>query len=169
MCILFFWPILIVIAITDLSEHKIPNKLLMLLFFLQSVALVTNAADGFLNFLLGAVVLFSASLLLYVVGAMSPGDVKLLGTVGFIVGFEALLPVMFWILMSAGLISLLYLAYNLSFLGITNPLVIISELKLYTRTNDASADTNPWRYGTKLTMPFAPAVVIGLAMYSYFH
>lgn len=116
----------------------------------------------------GGGVLFSIGFALYVVRAMSAGDVKLLGTVGFVVGLQYSLEALLFILCSAGIVAVFYLLYNLSFLGVSNPLVAISEPKLFLGSNYEGANNNNTRYQNRLTMPFAPAVAIGLAMFFYF-
>ncbi|WP_261823659.1 prepilin peptidase [Vibrio neonatus] len=165
---IFFWSLLFLIAIVDLKENKIPNVLLILLFTFQVLTLYTTQIS-ILNFILGGVVLFSGAFALFYIRAMSPGDVKLLGVVGFCVGFDSLGTCVFWIILASGLVGGLFVLYNFSFLGINNPMILINEPKLYTRVNSNVGNTNPWRYGDKLTMPFAPSVMIGLALFYYFN
>ncbi|GEM80155.1 hypothetical protein VSU01S_24000 [Vibrio superstes NBRC 103154] len=113
--------------------------------------------------------MFAASMCLFFVKAMSPGDVKLLGAIGFCVGLDNLVGSSTWIILSSGLIGVVFMIYNFSFLGINNPMKLINEPKLFTRINQGGKDTNPWRYGDKLTMPFAPSVTVGLALFYYFN
>ncbi|GEA51101.1 hypothetical protein VIN01S_19050 [Vibrio inusitatus NBRC 102082] len=113
--------------------------------------------------------MFAISLILFFLKVMSPGDVKLLGVVGFCVGFDNLLGTTIWIIFSSGLMGIIFMSYNFSFLGISNPIALINEPKLYTRINKNSKNVNPWRYGEKLTMPFAPSVTVGLALFYYFN
>ena len=90
---------------------------------------------------------------------MSAGDVKLLGVIGMIFGASSIVDVGYYILMASGLIGTMYL-----FLFKVNNL----------QYQGCSLSVNPLnkqihaRYKEKITMPFAPSVVIGLAMYSYF-
>lgn len=113
-------------------------------------------------------VVFALGFLLYLIKAMSAGDVKLLGVVGYVIGLHYVPQAMFYVLISAGLIASYYLFYNLSFLGLSNPLLVLSEPKLLTGSNYNGANNNVLRYQNRLTMPFAPAVAIGLAMFFYF-
>ncbi|WP_459680714.1 A24 family peptidase [Vibrio comitans] len=163
-----FWCLLILISISDIKNHKIPNLLLLLLFAFQILQIV-NLGYSFLGFLAGGLVMFVASFILYMLRVMSPGDVKLLGVVGFCVGFDNILGSTIWIILSSGLVGITFMAYNFSFLGISNPLLLMTELKLFVRTNTQDRHLNPWRYGEKLTMPFAPSVTIGLALFYYFN
>lgn len=155
------------IALYDLTENKIPNKLLLV--WLGMHCLHLNIVDGsFFSAVCGGVLLFVGGLVLYVARAMSAGDVKLLGVVGFVIGLQHVPQAMFFILISAGLIASYYLFYNLSHLGISNPLLAISEPKLLLGSNYQGGNNNISRYQNRLTMPFAPAVAIGLAMFFYF-
>ena len=151
------WVILLLISFYDLSENRIPNKLLVLLlicgFFygFQEVGLKEQA--------LGLLLYFSSGLILYFIKVMSAGDVKLLGVIGMIFGASSIVDVGYYILMASGLIGTMYL-----FLFKVNTIEF----------QGCSLSVNPLnkqihaRYKEKITMPFAPSVVIGLAMYSYF-
>ena len=151
------WAILLLISFYDLSENRIPNKLLVLLlifgFFygFQEVGLKEQA--------LGLLLYFSSGLILYFIKVMSAGDVKLLGVIGMIFGASSIVDVGYYILMASGLIGTMYL-----FLFKVNNL----------QYQGCSLSVNPLnkqihaRYKEKITMPFAPSVVTGLAMYSYF-
>jgi prepilin peptidase CpaA len=90
---------------------------------------------------------------------MSAGDVKLLGVIGLIFGASSIVDVGYYILMSCGFIGTMYL-----FLYKVNSLQFQGcSLSINPVNNQVHA-----RYKEKITMPFAPSVVIGLAMYSYF-
>ncbi|WP_040891059.1 prepilin peptidase [Vibrio ezurae] len=165
---MIFWSLLFLISINDLKDHKIPNVFLLVLVFYQSLNIYVLQLSLF-DFILGGITIFLISLILFFLKVMSPGDVKLLGTVGFCVGIENLWGCTVWIFIASGLIGILFTVYNFSFLGIKNPLLLINEPKLYTRINTNAQNSNPWRYGDKLTMPFAPSVMVGLALFYYFN
>ncbi|MFA0676820.1 prepilin peptidase, partial [Vibrio sp. 10N.222.51.A6] len=95
----------------------------------------------------------------------------LLGVIGLYVGWGNLLDISYYILIAAGIIATFYLLYNSAnseSLTVRNyfeeKLMLVSGMS--TRTKNVS--TVHSRYSNKVTMPFAPSVVIGLAMYSYF-
>lgn len=155
------------IALSDLVENKIPNNLLLVWLGVHSLHL--HAVDGsFVSAICGGLLLFLGGFALYVIKAMSPGDVKLLGVIGFVIGVQHVPEAVFFILMSAGLIAGYYLLYNFSCLGISNPLMAITEPRLLLGSNYIGGNNNTFRYRNRLTMPFAPAVAIGLAMFFYF-
>ncbi|PMM11517.1 hypothetical protein BCT61_06560 [Vibrio breoganii] len=159
---------LAVIAVSDISENKIPNKVLVCWLGVQTVVIISSHI-GFLNSLLGAVFLFSVSLLFYIIKAMSAGDVKLLGVLGYAIGWNLSLSFLFWLIISSGMIALFYLARNLSLLGISNPFYFFTDPRMFTKNNDISSNSNISRYNQKLTMPFAPCVAVGLALAQYFN
>jgi prepilin peptidase CpaA len=145
------------ISFHDLSENKIPNNLLIILA-------IVGVPFGFFDVgvkeqLFGFVLYFSGGLFLYYIRVMSAGDVKLLGVIGLIFGASSILDVGYYILMSCGFVGTMYL-----FLYKVNSLQFQGcSLSLNPINNQIHA-----RYKEKITMPFAPSVVIGLAMYSYF-
>ncbi|CDT18261.1 hypothetical protein VCR4J2_260170 [Vibrio coralliirubri] len=170
---LVFWVLLVVVSVFDVKENRIPNKVLilfMLLYFI--IAINSGLTWGSLGTsLVGAAVFFSSGLLLYFLRAMSAGDVKFLGVIGLYVGWGNLLDITYYIIISAGMIAVFYLLYNransesLTVKGyFEEKLMLVSGMSTSTKT----VSTVHSRYSNKVTMPFAPSVVIGLAMYSYF-
>lgn len=151
------WVLLLLISFYDLSENRIPNKLLVLLIIFGFIHGFREV--GIREQALGLLLYFFSGLMLYFVKVMSAGDVKLLGVVGLIFGASNIVDVGYYILMASGLIGTMYLflfkVNNLEFQG--------CSLSINPLNKQIHA-----RYKEKITMPFAPSVVIGLAMYSYF-
>ncbi|WP_188011812.1 ABC transporter permease [Vibrio vulnificus] len=101
---------------------------------------------------------------------MSPGDVKLLGVVGVVIGWDAMGAVAYWVTLSAGLVALFFMMlhyaqypdslqklvgrYSFQAMSGQVPLLSVYPSEVVVQG--------------KLTMPFAPAVVIGLALFHYF-
>ncbi|NAZ91287.1 A24 family peptidase [Vibrio toranzoniae] len=170
---LVFWALLIIVSVYDVDKHRIPNKVLIL-FLLLYLFLMLN--DGFsfyelVHSLTGAVVLFSLGLILYFLRAMSAGDVKFLGVIGLYVGWGSLLDVTYYILIASGVIGAFYLLYNRANNSEITVRRYLEEKLMFVsgispNVNNESVVHS--RYSNKVTMPFAPSVVIGLAMYSYF-
>jgi len=97
------WFILFLISFYDLSENKIPNKLLIIL---AVVGVPFGMFDvGVKEQILGFVLYFSGGLFLYFIRVMSAGDVKLLGVIGLIFGASSIVDVGYYILMSCGFIG----------------------------------------------------------------
>ncbi|MEZ9144350.1 prepilin peptidase [Vibrio sp. 10N.286.52.C3] len=168
-----FWVLLIAVSVCDVEKHRIPNNMLILFLFVYFLSMFNRnyTFDVFLMSLVGFLVFFCFGLLLYFVRAMSAGDVKLLGIVGMYLGWGQLLDASYYILLSAGVIGTFYLLYNFANSSnftvkdyFENKLIALGGVA---PVIDKSASFHA-RYSNKVTMPFAPSVVMGLAMYSYF-
>lgn len=102
--------------------------------------------------------------------AMSPGDVKLLGVVGMVIGWDAMGEVAYWITLSAGLVALFFMMLHYArypdslqkLVGRYSFQAMSGQVPLL------SVYPSEIAVQGKLTMPFAPAVVIGLALFHYF-
>ena len=166
---LSIWSMLFMIGIKDAEKHRIPNKLLLILIFLVIIewAAINPSLAVLQEKALGGILMFTIGLLLFFLKAMAPGDVKLLAVVGFLVGLSQLQSVSYWIIISAGIVGVFYAFYysiesprfgNRSKKN-TNKLTIQQEALMLATRNTVMKKT---------VMPFAPAVVIGLALHQYF-
>ncbi|MDW6002357.1 A24 family peptidase [Vibrio mangrovi] len=162
------WLILFVIAVCDAKEHRIPNKLVVLLVLsgaLYQWSFSSGWADWGLDLCAGAL-LFSIGLGFYFLRFMSPGDVKLLAGVGVYLGWGNLLHGVFWIGVSSVLIGLMYLALP--------PSSVTWHSEQHHHASSVMGDgVFVHRYGLhthgKSFMPFAPVVVVGLALHHHFY
>ncbi|MCG9545042.1 prepilin peptidase [Vibrio sp. Isolate33] len=170
---LVFWVLLVVVSVFDVKENRIPNKVLILFILLYFVLSINNGLTwGSLAIsLAGSAAFFVSGLILYFLRAMSAGDVKFLGVIGLYVGWGNLVDISFYILIASGIIATFYLFHSransesLTVRGyFEEKLMLVSGISPITR----KLSTVHSRYSNKVTMPFAPSVVIGLAMYSYF-
>lgn len=165
---IIIWPILFSIGVSDAKEHRIPNKLLLLVLFFCLLDLGLHwSLDLFFDRLLAGITMFILGLFLFFAKAMSAGDVKLLGVIGILVGWVQLPSVGYWIIISAGVVGVFYSIYN----SIESPSLLyrikksaneltIKQVMLMLITRNVAIN--------KTVMPFAPIVVIGLALHSYF-
>ena len=170
---LVFWALLIIVSVYDVEKHRIPNKILILFLFLYFLSVLNSgfSLDALVASLIGALVLFCSGLILYFLRAMSAGDVKLLGVIGLYIGWGSLLDVSYYILIAAGIIGTLYLLYNRANNSEMTVRRYFEEKLMLVSGISPDIKGKPVvhsRYSNKVTMPFAPSVVIGLAMYSYF-
>jgi prepilin peptidase CpaA len=164
--IFIIWLILFMIAVTDAREHRIPNVLVLLLIgtailyqWHQSpewLALLHSVGAGVGLFLIGFI--------FYLLRAMAPGDVKLLAGVGIFLGWGQLACGGAWIGVSCLFIGGMYLLLShvqqfQPFSQFVAPFKVRSEQSI-------SCDRHQ-SYGS-YRMPFAPVVVIGLALHSFF-
>jgi len=90
---LLFGSLLIVAAITDLEERRVPNAIIAATSMLSVIAVLLLPAVKLLPMLIGGGVGFLLFLLIAAIrpGAMGAGDVKLAGAIGLISGFPGAL------------------------------------------------------------------------------
>lgn len=165
------WFCLLVVAVYDARDNRIPNAWLLPLTLLACLHWVAKGDFSQLFLAIGAgVIYFSSGLVLFFLRAMSPGDVKLLGVVGVVIGWDAMGTVAYWITLSAGLVALFFMMlhyaqypdslqklvgrYSFQAMSGQVPLLSVYPSEVVVQG--------------KLPMPFAPAVVIGLALFHYF-
>lgn len=165
---LVIWGLLIVIAIFDLKENRIPNKYLLLIIFFTSMLKLTSQeaiSTSFINGFLGASIMFSGALILHLIKALAPGDVKLLGCIGYLVGWGNLTTTSYWLVIASGMISALFGLFMVAGEG-----AIIRSKKDYYLSLFLGGSSNFFHgdTGGKLRMPLAPSVVVGLALSHYF-
>ncbi|WGV99772.1 prepilin peptidase [Vibrio sp. YMD68] len=170
------WAGWLVIAITDARENRIPNIALLYLLVL-TIAYQSFSHDPLLTIggsLVAGLVMFLGGFALYIARAMAPGDVKLLGVVGVVMGWGQLLDTVFWIAISSVLVGLLYGSMRMAEdpklfqQMIRKYTMILSYGRAYGRGSKVEGDMLAKSNAQMLRMPFAPVVVIGLAMQSYF-
>ncbi|WCP67683.1 A24 family peptidase [Vibrio tubiashii] len=165
------WIGFVVTAVSDAREHRIPN--LYLLIILGLCVIEKGLSPQPLNNLLWALVaglcFFGASLLLHILRVMAPGDVKLLGVVGFWLGWGNLRDATFWIAVSSVAIGLLYALVNRAE-NEGSLKVLLTKYSMLAAYGSKSFEPKPAkeRIEQKLRMPFAPVMVIGLAMHQYY-
>lgn len=166
--LLVIWSILLIISVYDLRDNRIPNIWLVPLI-LSSVAhhVITSGWDAGLLSLGAGVAAFIFGLLLYFLKAMAPGDVKLIGAVGVIVGWGELWSACYWIIIGAGVVGILFSLQFFATRSHESKLALnkYSQLFLYGSGKNLYPTE---KLSNKLRMPFAPSVVIGLALYNYF-
>lgn len=167
---IIFWGCLFLIAVHDARDNRIPNYLLLLILFLSIIQIANQGAtlEEFGYLIASGLILFSVGLTFYFLGAMAPGDVKLLGIIGIIVGWDSLLLASYWILISGGLVGGFYMLERMSTEASGSKILLnkSSLFMLYGRSTSKIISLSS--HSKKLRMPFAPVVVIGLALHSYF-
>ncbi|RTZ15225.1 prepilin peptidase [Vibrio aquaticus] len=165
------WFVLFIVAVSDAREHRIPNYLLLTILILSAVDKIIYSPDLsflFYSFLTG-ITCFIASLLLYFLRVMAPGDVKLLGVIGFWVGSEHIVGTVYWIGVSSVVVGLLYGLLRLAdspgqFKTLVNKYTMLAQFG----ASGAKTLQTKKKMSEHYRMPFAPVVVIGLAMHFYF-
>lgn len=165
------WFGFVAVAVSDAKEHRIPNRYLLAIFAvcIVSKAFAPDAMDNLAWSFVAGVCFFCSAFALYLLRMMAPGDVKLIGVVGFWLGWGNLMSATVWIAVSSVLVGLFYAAVNSSEGrgSIKELLTKYSMITAYGRSGFETLQASD-SVERKLRMPFGPIVVIGLAMNQYF-
>jgi len=109
--------ILIVAAVIDIRVQKIPNLITFPTMILGLVYYgVTNGWDGLLFSLGGLALGIAIFFILYMMGGMGAGDVKLMGAVGAIIGSKGILLTALFSALVGGVYALIILMFNIKYL-----------------------------------------------------
>lgn len=113
---LFIWIVLFAVAVSDAKEHRIPNTLLLIILFLDLINKLFIIQDyPLLLWSVGTgITCFICALILYFLKVMAPGDVKLLGVVGFWLGPEHITQAVFWIAISSVVVGIFFALLRLA-------------------------------------------------------
>ncbi|MEA1988529.1 MAG: prepilin peptidase [Pseudomonadota bacterium] len=105
--------ILLPAAIFDYRYHKIPNLISLSGWVLGPLLYaVIDTLPGVLSSLYGFLLIFALTLPLYLLGWMGAGDVKLMASVGAIVGIEYAPTVLFGIVMTGAVTGVVMLLHR---------------------------------------------------------
>lgn len=180
---LLIWTVLLPIGVSDAKAHRIPNQLLLMLLAVILVSCIVTVPNELLLLTLldksGAfAICFFVSLGLYLLRVMAPGDVKFIAVLGFWLGTESLTSYLFYVCLMTAFVGSMYWALN----------QLEKAKQMHTSTE---AQINAGRYsiagmavqmeigkqklkqtvsmGQGLTyMPFAPILIMGLALQQYY-
>jgi prepilin peptidase CpaA len=101
-------PLVLVIVATwfDLRRRTIPDaiSLALLAWAVLGIAL-GYSAHGWLSLVVGAATAFALGMLLFWLGAFGGGDVKLIAALGAVLGARDLLPLLFYVAVSGGVLA----------------------------------------------------------------
>lgn len=158
---LIIWTLLTAIGVSDAQRHRIPNKLVFYLLLAVIAETYLQPDIALWPHIRGMLVTFAVGFLLYLGRIMAGGDVKLLTVLGLWLGAETMWSVTPFIIVAGGVIGVFYLALNLA-----SSSVSIAE---HVRSYAVQKVTPGWKNEQPLVIPFAPAIVIGLAYYFYIH
>ena len=149
--------LLIVAAYTDLNDKKVYNWTTIPAIFLGlAFHALLGGWSGGLNSLCGFGVGFGVLLVLYLMGGMGGGDVKLMGAVGALGGYPFVLWALFYTALTGGLMAALVLIWRGSLWeGLKR-----SARLLLTLSGSRQDDEDPGDRERR-EIPYALAIVIG--------
>ncbi|MBY7790343.1 A24 family peptidase [Vibrio fluvialis] len=163
------WVILVLIGVSDAKEYRIPNSWLLILLLISIVSVPVGEtfllSQGiWLDKALGFVIMLVSGLVCYVpFKFVAAGDVKLLAVLGFIVGVSHIPDYVVDVVIAIMFVGALYwllnkqsrLTQNFRNPGRKGIVCTICQSGVVS----VSSRTTP--------MPFAPVLIIALAMYYY--
>lgn len=173
------WAILVIISVSDAKAHRIPNKLLMLLLMSLCLSLLMQIPQEALWSVLldksaAFAMAFAFALGLHMFRIMAPGDVKLIAVLGFLLGTGELINYLYYVCLITAFVGTMYWLSNRMYvvlnaesneqasrMSLTRMAVTLQLGKEALKTKVTT--------GKDLTyMPFAPILVMGLALHQYF-
>ena len=169
---LLIWIVLVAVAVSDAKEHRIPNVGLLSILCLSFInkAFIIQDFSLVLWSLVAGVTCFICALALYFIKVMAAGDVKLLGVVGFWLGSDHIYSAVFWVAVASVVVGLLYALLRLAQVPDSGRAALnkYSLLAFYGVSDTKFSQQSGHNQVDKLRMPFAPVVVLGVAVYFYF-
>jgi len=169
---LLIWMVLFTVAVSDAKEHRIPNIGLLIILALAFVNKTFSLQDFSLLFwsFIAGLTCFICALVFYFLKVMAAGDVKLLGVVGFWLGVSHIYQAIFWIAISSVVVGLFYALLRLAQAPDTGKETLnkYSLLALYGVSEAKVGGSYKIEADKRFRMPFAPVVVLGIAVYFYF-
>ncbi|WP_165310379.1 A24 family peptidase [Vibrio ziniensis] len=168
------WVILVIVGVFDAREYRIPNSLVLLLVVLSFVASFIEPSviqQGWLLHIAGFVAAFFIGLIFYVLKIMAAGDVKLFGVLGLMLGLIQLPLFAQYLAVSCVFIGGMY--WLLNRLELAGQATRVNNSKgniAHTISIQAYQLKDDFKSRRNLAyMPFAPVLIVALAMYHYFH
>lgn len=174
--LLGIWFILLVIGVSDAREYRIPNYLIIFLFSISVVFTLFNSwSSSNLNVagghILGFFLAFFVGIAFYILKVVAAGDVKLIAIIGLLVGYSGLYTFTMYLVFCCCFIGGMYWLLNRLMLSSFCPKKTTARsIKLtYSLDNHSSEFKSDFNAKTDIAyMPFAPIVIVALAMYQYF-
>lgn len=173
---LIFWIILIVIGVFDAREYRIPNYLIIFLFSISAVFTLFNSwptdnlnATG--GHILGFFLTFFVGIAFYTLKVVAAGDVKLIAIIGLLVGYSGLYTFTMYLVFCCCFIGGMYWLLNRLMLSSFCPQKTTARSFKPTYSLDDYPSEFKSDFNTKTDiayMPFAPIIIVALAMYQYF-
>ncbi len=153
------WFLLLVIGVSDVQKQRIPNRLVGYLLLSVVVELYLSSSLVWAIHFKGLAVTFAIGFIFYLLRIMAAGDVKLLTVIGLWLGADVMWQVIAYVVVAGGVIGMFYLLLHLA----SSSYSLAEHLKIYAMQKVASG----LKSSQVLVIPFAPAIVIGIAYYFY--
>lgn len=182
---ILIWTLLVIIGVSDARRHRIPNKLLVLLLALLCVSTLMQTQQQvlwviFLDKSAAFGLAFAFGLVLHLLRVLAPGDVKLIAVLGFYLGTAGLVSYLYHVCLITALVGTMYWLLNRLSLATSAEVNIdndteekVSHITLTGMVVSMQLNQQALKKrivtGNDLTyMPFAPILVMGLALHQYY-
>lgn len=152
------WVVLFVIGVFDARQHRIPNIWVVILLSVAVIASLYSSVD-ISDRLYGFALLFILMLLLYLVGGVAAGDVKLAAVIGYILGWDELASYSWAFAFSCVFIGIMYQLLKRLTAGVLGYQAVLVSVSFRNMTPMKTNATY---------MPLAPVMIVALAINSYF-
>jgi prepilin peptidase CpaA len=160
-----FGALMILAIISDLRTQRIPKALTIPGLFLGLAVGVLGGWAGFSAAVLGVVVAFVLGTLLFSLGAIGGGDVKLLMVVGAFMGPSDL----FYSLLAAGAIGGILALFTILRNGVVLPALIRArELGAYFLTLGRKGDRRTLQDSSAIKVPYGVAIALGALIVRFY-
>ena len=180
---LFVWCTFMIIGVSDAKEHRIPNMTLLLLLGLICLrsAMYTPHEDIWLvlaNKSLAFCIALLVGVSLYGIKVMAPGDAKLIAVLGFFLGTSVLINYLYYVCLVTVYVGAMYWLLNHLHMehDAREHMVVKGQANHINFTGMAvTMQLGKQDLKKKITtgrgltyMPFAPILIMGLALQQYY-
>ena len=155
------WMFLLFIAVIDLRDNKIPNVLLILILTASTFekAAQSNAYSLIGWSVIACAISFLGALCFFFLKVMAPGDVKLIGVIGYWLGWGNLLSAYFWIAIASVVVGVGVIAYKHR----VRRKILLKEGVGESASHASIENMTP--SAVTLKMPYAPVITLGLLLF----
>lgn len=163
--------ILVSALITDLTQNKIPNQLivfgLLLGFMMQCFS---ESGIGGFGWLFGVVIGFAGFLPLYLLKGLAAGDVKLMMVVGGFLGCPLIVHALIYTMIAGGVLAFVFSLYKGRFTRLLKNLygMIATFVTVTVYPGFAAKETASTIKQSAGKMPYASAIIVGTVLTLYF-
>lgn len=157
--IIILLSILLPATVFDIKYRKIPNFISMSGWIIGPLLFaLSDSLPGILSSVYGFLTIFGITIPFYMIRMMGAGDIKLMASIGAIVGIEYALPVLTGIVLSGGVMGLIVMVYQR---------VLVDAFRRYggmvgiSMTMKKPVYLEPNEKEKNLVMPYALPITIG--------
>jgi len=160
--------VLVLTTYTEIQSARIPNWITLPALAFAFIISFIGVGIPFVSSLLGFLAGFGFLFIFYMFGGMGGGDVKLMGTVGALLGFPGILHVLMYTAFIGGGMALIALIWHHQLrAGLRRSLGMFFTAREGPTLDNATPEdaTTPAAAETPVTIPYGLAIVIGTLLH----